>query len=1840
MSGNMIMKNPTVFSNLARFIAIMAFLILGVSSFSSKSLAEQCNRFDPPPSPLSLQWAPCSNATAVTASTSNFSSIGGASDYYLKVEDQSGPSQVCTTASNPLLGDWTKLNCGELCFDAQAFDSTPNVPPRRMWVKLTGGGGKQFTFLFANPADTLTVDQKWHKFCVPLGVIASGAVLPSNSHATWLPVTGTLPSDWNTMLANVTEVRLPVDFSASPTEVTGYDNICLTPGQCVGQPTVIKTFNKTAELDCDKITYKIWGTIESDGSKPDTIHISDLWPTGVIPGTTIAVAQTTPTLPVSTAVNTTGWDVKFTTPAVSNGGPVTTQFSISFTVKIDPAALNSGQFDIKNQATLTSLFAQPMAVKSDDPKLSGKDDATAVHVDPAKVKECLNTHTDGGTPNCLKATPDVSCGPTKGTYTITLHPQGVNGVIPSVLQVSTTTPGISLVPANASILVTGGVAHVTVVGATPGQAISLDVAGTAIGQGSSQGIDQCCNGKVEIVIPKDLDCDKDKVDIAIHKDGATSPPRDVPWYSFDLKMTNEGKAFTAAPGQLTVTEHVPAGMKFTAITPSAGWTCLPVAPVTGPANLVCTYAGGPVAAGPNATIGTIKITAQNLNPAPYADVENCADIGLAAGGSAVETNLGNNKSCVIVSKKPPVIKVEKTCDPAIKGPGDLVAPKWEAACHIKITTTGSVSGPLNISEVFGPAGTVSYTGSSTSDPWTCAPVTATAPTPMNCTLPGNTLNPVSDVTIIDVKVVFPTMGAITESKNCATPKYAGQVGKKSCVPFTRDDSTIHVTKTCDPASWHKYPVSAVATGIGFVSNCHITVTTTGPQTGTVSVNDVLSGTGTLVSMSSTSAPAWNCTSPSCSINGGSLNQTSSTSTFNATVVFATSGNALEAKNCAKLAVNQVDAGKSCVNFTVDEVKPKLEIVKTGLKDCQAGVPCPFTISITSIGQPYSGNILLSDVLTPNLAWPVTSITPNICGGAITTMPFNCVANVNLAANTPLTFTVTLNPLTTNALSQNENCISAAFVGSAVPVGPMSMADVQALASSNQLSTPVRSCWKFTEPPQGGDSSIKINKVCDPAVEIIGAINRFESKCHITVTTTGAQAGTINVNDALTGVGTLTSISAPPPWTCTSPNCSVNGNQLNQTSSTSVIEATVSFPDKGSVSETNNCAKLLVNQTQVDKSCVTFKTDVKPPSDLFKLTLTKICDSYTELQSGGPWVGQCHVTITATGGPRPAIIQLHETLTDSNTTRSPPVATTAFQSTDPWSCTPAIGSGVPANTPIDCGILGSSFPASGTSTLNFSVYIPKGTLNGEAQNCAIAAGLSSPNVETVPASRSANVCVPLPGGAKEPVGQLTIIKDAQYNGQHITNQSFNMNVTCGGKQQQVSVTDGTPYVQTGIPVGTDCDIAEILAAGTSLCPKGQTGTWATTYAPNEGVTIPASGATVTVTNKLVCEDIQPAGDGVLYVKKIVINNAPGSVKGLQFEVHDLCPTVGQPSGSIHLLDGEIAPLKNFDPSLVTVFPPLATCQVAEGAMPFTNACGNLTPKWTVGYSSPSTVAENQTGIGINGPGMVFAHWLPNTTLTVTITNTLDCVTPPIAKTAEPILTPPIVVKPPVDTSPKCDAATATPAGELCRCRFSNMSPVSKTECQCNKGFKLDAGQGCVKIVVRPVCKPPQVYNPATNTCITPRPVCRDPQVYDANSNRCITPRPVCRQPQVYNPATNSCITPRPICKKPQVYDANSNRCVTPRPVCRPPQIYNPATNRCINVRPVCQPGTQYNPKRNSCVQLEQRCPAGTIKARGQCIEIPRCRFPQIPVPGTGICVNPFGGGDRPPQKPDGGAVPGL
>ncbi|MCL5030085.1 MAG: SpaA isopeptide-forming pilin-related protein [Bacteroidetes bacterium] len=157
-------------------------------------------------------------------------------NHYIQTTDQAGVSTFYTT-SKPYTGNWTSLfsnGCGSLCFDVTFIyggDVYNGVtPPQSLtpYIALEGAGFKA-SFVISQQ---ISVGSGWHSYCAPLSFLNSDGTLPSNSDGYWIMTLGTA-SDWNTLLTNITKVRLLADPTSFQGEKIGYDNICLkNTGDC------------------------------------------------------------------------------------------------------------------------------------------------------------------------------------------------------------------------------------------------------------------------------------------------------------------------------------------------------------------------------------------------------------------------------------------------------------------------------------------------------------------------------------------------------------------------------------------------------------------------------------------------------------------------------------------------------------------------------------------------------------------------------------------------------------------------------------------------------------------------------------------------------------------------------------------------------------------------------------------------------------------------------------------------------------------------------------------------------------------------------------------------------------------------------------------------------------------------------------------------------------------------------------------------------------------------------------------------------------------------------------------------------------------------------------------------------------------------------------------------------------------------------------------------------------------------------------------------------------------------------------------------------------------------
>ena len=326
---------------------------------------------------------------------------------------------------------------------------------------------------------------------------------------------------------------------------------------------------------------------------------------------------------------------------------------------------------------------------------------------------------------------------------------------------------------------------------SPGVIGTIAITATATGPAPHGSVRNCAEtgisaGLIDVDPRNDRDCvtvtkPDPIVDLAIKKTGATTPAPNVPAYSFSLAVTNEGIAHTVAAGALTVTDVVPAGMTFNSVSGSAGWTCVPATAAAAGTTVTCTYAGGALAAGPAAPVGTITISATATGQPPFPPFTNCADVALAP---TADSNAANNRDCATVIKNP-----VKNNDVAIEKTGEIKnGPVLGYEFNLAVTNKGDPITGANLVSVTDvvPAG-MTFTAA-TGPNWACAMLPATAGQTVTCTYTGTaTVATNGSMGSIKITATAPP-GTSGPFKNCA------DVGFTTASGLT--DSNMADNKSC------------------------------------------------------------------------------------------------------------------------------------------------------------------------------------------------------------------------------------------------------------------------------------------------------------------------------------------------------------------------------------------------------------------------------------------------------------------------------------------------------------------------------------------------------------------------------------------------------------------------------------------------------------------------------------------------------------------------------------------------------------------------------------------------------------------------------------------------------------------------------------------------------------------------------------------------------------------------------------------------------------------------------------------------------------------------------------
>lgn len=586
------------------------------------------------------------------------------------------------------------------------------------------------------------------------------------------------------------------------------------------------------------------------------------------------------------------------------------------------------------------------------------------------------------------------------------------------------------------------------------------------------------------------------------------------------------------------------------------------------------------------------------------------------------------------------------------------------------------------------------------------------------------------------------------------------------------------------------------------------------------------------------------------------------------------------------------------------------------------------------------------------------------------------------------------------------------------------------------------------------AKLEVSKTCDTDVKSTVGAN---AECEITVHYEGPAPKASNpivVTEAVTG----------SPWTFTTTPLSGDNWSCPAVPDATPFTCTISAASEPTANWSNWTSTIIVQMNAGDafENCITAKTGGLQDKACWstatpELTIAKTADQ-AQCMVGQP----CTFTIAVTNTSTTSTYNGPISLGDQIATVSPPVlaGNGIFTAIAPPLC-PVVD--------LNSGACSGLVNLAAGAVQNYSItWIPPGFVSGEDEkvvvtNCVDLAWQGSRNrrphddddPKPLPTEDCAEVVV-LPTDLDIVKTGPELCKPGQPCDYQVTISTIN------GFNGPVLLTDDAPAgfeitAITPMPVGCGmnlpanplaCVIPASLNAGESV-------TYTISITPNEFVMDnPSNGASNCAGLRSVSDGAEPAdysysGDVVsdelanlwaysshiatscapvdwnvvtppvddkLYVKKVVVNNAPASVDGLIFPISATCTHSPDTAALDNLADGETKPFY--------IYVPGSTCTVTEGAIPTTNACGEgRVDTWTTSYAPAQTVALNPLGE------------------TVTVTNTLDC--RPID---EPVVQQIIVTKEVINHAPGSVAGLGFPITSSC----SPNTPVANNNITTNFG----------------------------------------------------------------------------------------------------------------------------------------------------------------------------------------------
>ncbi|TPL93943.1 DUF11 domain-containing protein [Mesorhizobium sp. B2-3-12] len=695
--------------------------------------------------------------------------------------------------------------------------------------------------------------------------------------------------------------------------------------------------------------------------------------------------------------------------------------TFQITAKIDHAAFpspttvdNQGLIKVSNEAGTGTIIPSQDPGKPDDGdfKTGAK---TSIRIDLTNCDKRPPPPTDH---ECFKVERGtVDCVPGGGAfiYHMPVGPE-MGG---KWVQVSTTSPGITIIPDTQKVPAGGGVLNWKIVGASPGDVIHLVVTGIETYAGPKEGWGLCCTQTIDIIIPRDQRCPpKDKEpDLKVEKHADVTRCTMGGGCDFTIRVTNVGTA--PYNGKIALDEvTLPAGSTLDS-GPNPPWVCAP-----GTTPMTCTY---PVTTLNPGAFVDLKLGFKPAGGWQGSVLRNCATYNYGASGKPLFGSQANDRGCASI----PICRRgdrNPECQPPVEKKVDLILKKRartevctaDGVCTFIIDIinngTSTYNGPLTVIDNY-PSGAPTSSTFGPSPPWTCGP---NGPGQFRCDNAGISL-PAGASTPIFVKAVVPAGYRSDTVENCAEVKaIPGEVdltNNKACAKErirhpNGGQPTLRITKVCNGS----------LAGASLVS-CRITVSSVGTAapTGPVRVNDaatlVSGGAPVQIQTVTPDGAEWACgpvpaNTLSCQIPGAVMTPGTSRH-FDVTV----SANG-EFENCARGSYGPAQGddvvypiGQACAKGGGSST---IRVEKTGDRECRLGQPCSFDITITNDGtSPFSGPVRIGDAIGVEglgrlEGVEITSIDPPFgCSPEPTTLPASCIANLTLGAGESQSHRVTV-----------------------------------------------------------------------------------------------------------------------------------------------------------------------------------------------------------------------------------------------------------------------------------------------------------------------------------------------------------------------------------------------------------------------------------------------------------------------------------------------------------------------------------------------------------------------------------------------------------------------------------------------------------------------------------------------------------------------------------------------------------------------------------------------------------------------------------------------------------------